>query len=265
VIRVAVSGAAGRMGRSIVRLVRESEDLELVGALERAEHPDLGRDAGSLSGASAAHVSLVDDPATALARAQVVVDFSMPLATRQVLAVARRVGVAVVVGTTGLDAAAKADLDETAKVVPLVAAPNMSVGIQVLLTLVAQATRLLGPDYDCDVLEMHHAKKVDAPSGTALRLAEVVAEVRGTSAEDVVVHGRSGALGERPKGEIGVLALRGGDVVGDHTVVFAGAGERLELVHRSSSRENFAKGALRAARWVVGKPPRRYEMSDVLS
>ncbi len=263
-IKVAVSGAGGRMGRLLVRLVREAPDLKLTGALESATHQDLGRDVGSLAGGSAAHVSLVADPAVAVRDAQVVIDFSTPMATRQVLEAARKAGAAAIVGTTGLDAAAKEELLRTADVVPVVAAPNMSVGVSVLFRLVAEAARLLGEEYDVDVVEMHHARKVDAPSGTALRLAEVVAEGRGVSADDVVVHGRSGAQGPRAKGEIGVFALRGGDVVGDHTVVLASVGERLEITHRAGSRDNFALGALRAARWVVGRPPKLYDMKDVL-
>jgi len=237
-MRIAVVGARGRMGRTVVRLAEE-QGLELAVAL------DTGESLASL----------------ASARADVVVDFSSPSATTELAGVAAAAGVAIVSGTTGLHAEALAALDRAAQRVPVAWEPNMSVGVHVLGALVARAIAMLGPEFDVEVVEAHHKMKVDAPSGTALRLAEIARDARGGAR---FVHGREGNAGSRAASEIGVHAVRGGDVVGDHTVYLLGAGERLELVHRASSRELFASGALRVARWIVGKPAGRYGMEDVL-
>ena len=239
-IRIAVAGALGRMGREVVRLVDDSADLLLSGSWDAKGTTEL---------------------AAALTGAEVVIDFSSPegLATLAPLAAER--GLAIVSGTTGLGDQARAALAAAAVHVPVMHAPNMSVGVAVLADLVTEAVRRLGRDFDVEIVEMHHRMKVDAPSGTALRLAEA-AEAARPGLERV--HGRSGAVGARRSGEIGILSLRGGDVVGDHTVVLAGPGERLELTHRASSRETFARGAIRAARWIVGRPAGLYGMADVL-
>lgn len=258
-IAIAVAGAAGRMGRSVLEQVLTASDLRLMGALEAPRHPELGSDAGSLIGRPTG-VRLTADAVKALSGAKVVVDFSMPEATAVVLRAAATAGVACVVGTTGLTDDGRAALEEAVKLVPVVAAPNMSAGVQVLGHLLAEALRLLGPEFDVEIVETHHSKKTDAPSGTALRLAEIAQ--RGIE-NATLQHGRSGR-GARAPGEIGLHAVRGGDVVGDHVVTLAGPGERIELVHRATSREVFASGALRAARWVVGKPAGRYSMGDVL-
>jgi 4-hydroxy-tetrahydrodipicolinate reductase len=257
-IKLAVSGATGRMGRAVVRLCQESDDLELVGACAGPEDPSLGQDAGVLAGARAAGVAVSDDMASALLGAQVVVDFSLPPALERLARLAARQGVALVSGTTGLGDTAV--LDEAATKVPVLWAPNMSLGIQVLSELVAEAARRLGPGFDIEITEVHHKKKVDAPSGTAVRLGEAIREVRPLRP----VTGREGIVGARQEDELGILALRGGDVVGDHTVYLFGPGERLELTHRATNRDLFALGALRAARWIVGKPARRYTLADVL-
>lgn len=262
-IAIAIAGAAGRMGRMVLEQVLGSPDLRLVGTLESARHPELGTDAGSIVGRPTG-VRLTADVKTALQDAEVVVDFSAPEATAGVLRAAARAGVACVVGTTGLREDARAAIDEAAAVVPVVAAPNMSVGVQVMGYLLREAIRLLGEGFDIEIIEAHHRKKVDAPSGTALRLLDIAASARGTTPEAAAVMGRSGTPGTRRAGEIGVHAVRGGDIVGDHTVLLAGEGERLEIVHRAHSRAVFAAGALRAARWVVGKAPGRYGMGDVL-
>lgn len=251
------------MGRSVLEQILAAPDLRLVGTLESSRHPELGTDAGSLVGRPTG-VRLTDELRTALQGAQVVVDFSAPDATAAVLRAAARYNVACVVGTTGLTADARAALEEAAAVVPVVAAPNMSVAVQVLGYLVREAIRLLGPGFDVEIIEAHHRQKVDAPSGTALRLAEIAAQALGTTLEDAQRFGRQGSGSTRSAKEIGLHSVRGGDIVGDHTVLLAGNGERLELTHRAHSRAVFAAGALRAARWVVGKPPGRYSMADVL-
>jgi 4-hydroxy-tetrahydrodipicolinate reductase len=264
VTRVAVHGAGGRMGRGVIGRVLADANAELSGALEREGHPMLGKDAGVAAGrAEPLGVAIVSDAARALDRAEVVIDFSAPAATRDLLAHCAARKLATVVGTTGLDQEAGAAIEKLAEVAPVVWAPNFSIGVNVLWALAAQATRLLGGAFDIEVVEMHHKHKADAPSGTALELVRVVAEARGLDPEWAAVPGRSGQ-GVRGAEEIGVHSLRGGDVVGDHTLVLAGPGERLEITHRAHVREIFAAGALRAAHWVVGRPPGLYGMRDVL-
>lgn len=262
-VRVAVAGACGRMGRLVLEQVLAADDVVLAGALDRPGSPELGADAGALVGRPIG-VRISADPAVALADAEVVIDFSSPAATRDVLQAAAAQGVACVVGTTGFDAAGLSLLDATAARVPVVAAPNMSLGVQVLAHLLREALGLLGDDFDIEVVEAHHREKRDAPSGTALRLVQVAAKARSRSMERDVKHGRRGASAKREPTEIGVHAVRGGDIVGDHTVILAGMGERIELTHRATSRAVFAAGALRAARWVVTQPPGRYSIGDVL-
>jgi 4-hydroxy-tetrahydrodipicolinate reductase len=265
-MRIAVGGAAGRTGRYIVRAVVEHPDAELAAAVERADHPGIGADvAGFADVGRPTGVALTSDLATALARCDALIDFSVPQGADQRVDAATDAGVALVVGTTGLDVAARQALDRAARVVPVVASPNMSVGVNVVLALLRRAAEMLGPGYDFEIFEMHHGGKVDAPSGTALRMAEVVAEVRGLDLGAAARHGRSGALGPRRREEIGIHAARGGDVVGDHLAIFAGPGERLELVHRAHSRDTFARGAVRAALWTAGRAPGLYGMADVLA
>jgi 4-hydroxy-tetrahydrodipicolinate reductase len=258
-LKVSVCGATGRMGRAVVRLCGQAPDLELVGACAGSGDPGIGEDAGTLAGGARSGVAITDDMASALLGAQVVIDFSQPAALEQLARVAARQGVALVSGTTGLKDLAL--LDTTAARVAVLWAANMSLGIQVLSELVAEAVRRLGPGFDVEISEMHHRSKVDAPSGTGLRLAEAVREVR----ELRTITGRNGIVGARTENEIGVLAFRGGDVIGDHTVHLLGPGERLELTHRATSRELFAQGAVRAARWIAKQPPGRYSLRDVLN
>jgi 4-hydroxy-tetrahydrodipicolinate reductase len=263
--RVSIHGAAGRMGLSIVRALVEDKGATLVSAIERGGHSALGQDAGLLAGLhEPIGVALTSSVEAALERAEVVIDFSLPDAARSLFQACAARRVAAVVGTTGLDGSARGALDGLCKVAPVVVAPNYSVGVNALWALAAQAVRVLGPDYDIEIIEMHHHHKVDAPSGTAKRLAEVVAQARGIDPAAAIRAGRSGQVGARKSEEIGVHALRGGDVVGDHTLVLAGPGERIELTHRAHSREIFALGAVRAAHFVVGRPPGLYEMADVL-
>lgn len=262
-VRIAVAGASGRMGRLVLEQVLAAEDVTLAGALEHPGSPEVGSDAGALLGRPTG-VRITGDPRVALASADVVIDFSSPSATAGVLEAAAAQGVACVVGTTGLDGAAVAAIEFAAARVPVVAAPNMSLGVQVLAHVLGEALRLLGAGFDVEVVEAHHREKKDAPSGTALRLVEVAARARGLSMSEDLRHGRQGASAKRTPSEIGVHAVRGGDIVGDHTVILAGLGERVELTHRATSRAVFASGALRAARWVVGRAPGRYGIGDVL-
>jgi 4-hydroxy-tetrahydrodipicolinate reductase len=256
-LRVACVGALGRMGERVRSALADAADAELVGALEGASHAELGREL--------AHgVALTDDPRVAFARADAVIDFSVPAASLAGLRAAADLGVAYVCGTTGFGASQRAELDALAERTPVVWAPNFSVAVAVLAHLVGEATRLLGAGFDAEIVELHHAAKRDAPSGTALRLAAAVAAVRGQELEQALVVARSGETGARPTDAIGVQALRGGDNPGEHTVLLLGRGERLELVHRAATRDHFAAGALRAARWAHGQPPGLYGMEQVL-
>jgi len=253
------------MGRAVLNLVLDDERAQLVSAVEQKGCPQLNQDIGAFIGRSEKiGVVVTDSLEQALTNAQVVIDFTVPQSTRALLSVCAQKKIPVVTGTTGLDDACQKAIDDLAEVVPVVAAPNFSVGVQVLLHLAARATALLGPDFDIEIVETHHRKKVDAPSGTALRLLDAVSEARGVDPKKAAVFGRSGKAGARTKEEIGVLALRGGDVVGEHTLLLAGPGERVEITHRSHTREIFARGAIRAAYWVEGKKPGRYDMTDVL-
>jgi len=260
-VKVAIHGATGRMGLTLVRLARAAGD-EVVGGACAPGDPNIGRDLGELSGIGPLGVVAQPDTASALLGAEVVIDFSTASAVPALLAVASRQGVAVMSGTTGLDAGAQAALERAAAVVPVLWAPNTSLGVQVLSELVEEAVRRLGAAFDVEILELHHRKKIDAPSGTALRLARAAKAGRPELEE---LHARDGNVGARTNEELGVVAVRGGDVVGDHTVFLLGQGERLELTHRASSRDLFAQGALAAARFVRGKPPGRYALKDVLA
>jgi 4-hydroxy-tetrahydrodipicolinate reductase len=249
-IRVAIAGAGGRMGQALIEAVLSDPELALTAALDVAGSPLAGQDAGLRFGCTTGVVVGVDLDAAARA-ADVLIDFTRPEGTMAHLDACVRHGTGAVVGTTGLDEAQRARLRAFAERVPIVFAPNMSVGVSVLLSLVETAARQLGPGYDIEIVEMHHRHKVDAPSGTAIALGEAAARGAGRALADAAVYARHGITGERGPGTIGFAALRGGDVVGDHTVVFAGAGERLELVHRAASRQNFAAGALRAVHFVA--------------
>jgi 4-hydroxy-tetrahydrodipicolinate reductase len=262
-VRVAVLGAAGRMGTTIVRLLAETPGARLTAAVEHAGSPLVGRDAGSVAGAAAAAVS-IGEARPGAGDADVWIDFSSPAETAATATSAAERGAALVVGTTGVDAPGREALAAAARRVPVVFAPNMSVGVNVLLRVVAEAARLLGPGYDLEIVETHHRSKRDAPSGTALRLAEALAEATGRDLGRDARYARQGDVGPRPAREIGVQTLRGGDVVGDHTVMFLGLGERIEITHRASSRETFARGAIRAALWTAGRAPGLYDMRDVL-
>lgn len=261
-LKIAVHGAAGRMGRSVVQLIHAAEDLELAAAIDGVDSPVLGRDAGELAGVGAMGWP-VSGHVEAIASADVVIDFSLPSAIDALLDTVVRLERPLVLATTGLSEAQWKRVDEAARVVPLVAAPNYSTGVTVMLHLAERASALLG-DFDLEIVEMHHRNKVDAPSGTALGLLDAAARGRGWDPRAHTVYGREGHPGPRKREEIGVMTLRGGDVIGEHTLILAGAGERIELTHRAGDRALFARGALRAARWVAGQRPGRYDMKSVL-
>jgi len=263
VIRVAIHGAAGRMGRYLVSACLAEPGLGLAGAIEHPEHPALGTDAATLAGEPESGVVLTSDPGAA--EFDVVVDFSRPESTLALLEVCSEHGRGVVVGTTGFSATQKAEIGRHASEIPVLLAPNMGIGINLLFGLVEAAARALGDGYDAEILEAHHRHKVDAPSGTALRLGEMVAAGRDHALKQRAVYAREGDVGPRERGEIGFATVRGGDIVGEHTVLFAGDGERIEITHRASSRRVFAAGAMRAAAWLHGRRPGLYDMQDVLN
>ena len=260
-MRLAIFGATGRMGLSIARLAHAAPDLEIVGGICSDTDPGVGKDIGELAGLGQLGVVTTPDVASGLLGADVVIDFSNASAVTSLLAVAARQKVAVVSGTTNIDDNVKKALDRAAQTVPVMWAPNMSLGVQVLAELVEKAVKRLGTGYDVEITEIHHRKKVDSPSGTAKRLAEAARLARPELHD---LHGRSGDVGARTNDEMAVFGIRGGDVIGDHTVYLFGQGERLELTHRASNRDVFAYGALAAARFLAGKPPKRYTFADVL-
>ncbi len=263
-VRIAVAGAAGRMGGRIIHAIASQAEAELAAAFEAPGHPMVGRSIAEAAGLAGVQGQVGDDAAQALASADVLIDFTAPEATLAHAEAAARAGKALVIGTTGLDQAQQEALASHAKQVPLVYAPNMSVGMNLMFKLVGMMAEVLGPDYALELVEAHHDQKKDAPSGTAVKLLDELAKARGWDPEAACTHGRKGLVGARPKDEIGVSVIRGGDIVGDHTVYFIGQGERLELTHRAHSRDTFARGAVRAALWVAAREPGLYDMQDVL-
>ena len=263
-VRVAITGAAGRMGRTLVRAVQARPECRLVAAVEHDGSPALGADAGVLAGVDALGVAVVADLAAVLPDVDVVIDFTTPEGTRRHAELCAGAGTALVVGTTGLGEDDEAALAAAAATAAVVSAPNFSVGVNLALRLVRLAAEVVGDSADIEIVEMHHRHKVDAPSGTALRMGEVVAEALGRDLDGVAEHGRSGRGDARSRSTIGFHALRGGDVVGDHTVVFASEGERIEITHKASDRMTFAGGAVRAAVWAARQVPGSYGMEAVL-
>lgn len=261
--RIAIMGAGGRMGHALVRCSTHMDGVEVAAAVERADHPSVGQDVGLVAGIGVLRVT-VTTGLDALRDADVVVDFSHHRAVPEHVEAARQGGKAMVIGTTGLSERESAVVRQAGHAIPIVWAANMSLGVSVLLELVQQAAAVLGLDYDAEIVDLHHRHKQDAPSGTALALAQRVAAGRGQSLDAVACHGRQGIVGARPRGQIGLHAVRAGNAVGDHTVILGADCERLELSHRASSRDAFAMGALRAAVWVAGRDPGLYGMKDVL-
>ncbi len=263
-LRIAIAGASGRMGRMLIEAVLNAPDCELAGALDISGNPALGMDAGAFLGRSTG-VIITSDVAAGLAQAQVLIDFTRPEGTLAHLRVCQQLGVKMVIGTTGFGDADKAQLAQAAQSLAMVMAPNMSVGVNVTLRLLQMAAKVLSTGYDIEVIEAHHRHKVDAPSGTALKMGEVIAEALGRDLKDCAVYAREGHTGERDPSSIGFATIRGGDIVGDHTVMFAGTGERVEITHRSGSRSNYAQGSLRAARYLADRSSGMFDMFDVLN
>ena len=261
-MRIALHGATGRMGQAIVRLVHEKREDQIVGAIAAPDALEQGRDVGEVAGIGHIGVAVTHDHAVGLLGADVVIDFSHVAAVQSLVRAVKRARVAMVSGTTGLAATDRAALDDVAQTVAVLWAANMSPGVEAVAQMARLAAAVLGPDYDIEIVETHHRQKVDAPSGTALRLAEAVREARPDLA---LCHGREGRPGPRGQNELAVMALRGGDVIGDHTVHLLGLGERIEITHRATQRDVFARGALRAARWLIGKKPGRYALRDLLA
>ena len=262
--RVAITGAAGRMGRMLVQAIHEADDLTLGAALERDDSDFLGTDAGELAGVGTLGVAVTTEFDAVLDDFDVLVDFSIPAATLAKVSACAAHGKGVVIGTTGFDDAGLEDIRRAASSVPILMAPNMSVGVNLVFKLLEIAAATLGDSVDIEVIEAHHRHKIDAPSGTALRMGEVVAEATGRRLDDVAVFGREGITGERDRATIGFETIRAGDIVGDHTVMFAGAGERIEITHRAHSRMNFAQGALRGVRHLASAEPGLYDMQELL-
>jgi len=262
--RIGVVGAAGRMGRVLLRLASTTPGFRLAAGSERPGQAAIGADLGTLAGLDPLGIALADKPEPVFEASDAVLDFTIPAATLAHAKIAAATGKAHIIGTTGIDAAGRGAIAEAAKRAPVVFTGNMSLGVNLLAELVRQAAKALDPAWDIEILEMHHRHKIDAPSGTALLLGRAAAEGRGVDLDKVAARGRDGETGARAKGAIGFASLRCGDVVGDHTVIFATDGERIELTHKAASREIFARGALRAAAWAMGRKPGLYTMKDVL-
>jgi 4-hydroxy-tetrahydrodipicolinate reductase len=262
-LKIAVAGASGRMGRMLIESIQGADDTALSGALDVAGAPGLGADAAAFTGKPAG-VNVESDLAKGLAGAQYLIDFTRPEATLKHLDYCAAHGIKMIIGTTGFDQAGKERIAAAAKKTAIVFAPNMSVGVNVTMKLLEMAARSFSQGYDIEIVEAHHRHKVDAPSGTALKMGEVIAEALGRNLDDVAVYAREGVTGERDPSSIGFATIRGGDIVGDHTVLFAGIGERIEISHKSASRVTYAHGSLRAARFLADKANGLYDMQDVL-
>jgi 4-hydroxy-tetrahydrodipicolinate reductase len=259
-----VVGAAGRMGRTLIRVIAETKGAKLVAAVERHGAPEIGKDSGELAGIGPNAIAISDDAAAAFAKADGVLDFTTPAASVAFAALTAKAGIVHVIGTTGLAKSDAAQIKAAAKRAVIVQSGNMSLGVNLLAVLVRQAARALDPDFDIEILEMHHKHKVDAPSGTALLLGRAAAEGRGVDLDKTSVRVRDGQTGARRRGDIGFATLRGGSVVGEHSVLLAGEGEVIELAHRATDRAIFARGAVKAALWARGRKPGLYSMTDVL-
>lgn len=262
--RIAVMGAAGRMGKTLIEAVQQAEGAQLSVAIDRADSSLVGADVGELVAQGKIGVNLSGDLQAVLDQFDVLIDFTHPSVTLKNLEVCRQAGKAMIIGTTGFTAEEKQLLNDAGKQIPIVFAANFSVGVNLCLKLLDTAARVLGDEVDIEIIEAHHRHKVDAPSGTALRMGEVVAGALGRDLQKVAVYGREGQTGARARETIGFATVRAGDVVGDHTVLFAADGERVEITHKASSRMTFAKGAVRAALWLQGRQPGLYDMQDVL-
>ncbi|MDN3514951.1 MAG: 4-hydroxy-tetrahydrodipicolinate reductase [Candidatus Brocadia sp.] len=260
-IRIAVNGVCGRMGARVAALVFEDPELKLVAAMERSGHQSLDKDVASVAGCGETGIKITT---TLNTHADVLIDFSSPESTVLIAEVCAKKNIALVAGTTGLNPQQHERIQHFSKSIPCLISPNMSVGVNVMFNLVAQVSKMMGEEFDIEIIETHHRFKKDAPSGTALRLAEKICESTGRKMDKDIIYGRSGIIGERPMNQIGIHAVRSGDVVGDHTVVFGGLGERIEITHKAHTRDTFARGAVRVAKFIAQKSPGVYTMSDVL-
>jgi len=263
-INITVIGAAGKMGSRIIALSRDYENIKLIGAVERKEHKNIGQDIGDVIGIGKTGIKLVSNIKDVEGKTNVCIDFSSPESTSQNLKALSGNPVPVVIGTTGVTKDITEEIKSYAQKAPCVFAPNMSVGVNLLLKVLTDVAKVLGDDYDIEIIEAHHRLKKDAPSGTAMKMAQVIAEALGRNLEETAVYTRKGLIGERTKKEIGIQTIRAGDIVGEHTVLFGGLGERIEITHKASSRDTFARGALKAALWVHKQAPGLYDMQDVL-
>lgn len=263
-IKTIVAGAAGRMGKRIIQMIKDDHDIMLAGAFERPDSPDINRDAGEVAGAGNMGVIIADSLTEVIDSGDVLIDFTNPQTTLNSMRSAVSRGLAMVIGTTGITGEMLEEIKEQASKIRCVMAPNMSVGVNVMFKIAQEMAQILGNDYDMEITETHHRLKKDAPSGTAIRLAQILAETVGWDIEKVGVYQRKGNIGERSNDEIGIQSLRAGDITGEHTVMFGGIGERLELIHRAHNRDNFARGSLRAVKWLMKQPNGIYDMQDVL-
>jgi len=263
-IKAVVAGAAGRMGGRIIHMIQQSEEITLTGSFERPDHPAIGQDVGEIVGLGKIGIDLATDISDAMKDGDVLIDFTTPESTLHNIRFIAETGQAMVIGTTGITGEDEKDLQLLAQKIRCVRAPNMSVGVNVLFKVVEDLSIILGKDWDMEIVEAHHRLKKDAPSGTAMHIAKILADSTERNLETNAVYGRKGFIGVRTAEEIGIQSIRAGDIVGEHTVMFAGTGERIEITHRAHSRDNFAKGALRAALWVVTQSNGLYDMQDVL-
>jgi 4-hydroxy-tetrahydrodipicolinate reductase len=263
-LNLIVSGAAGRMGGRIIALANSNKELKIIGALERGNHPKIGADAGETAGIGKINVLLTSYINEIKIKADVLIDFSEPATAVKLAKAASDKGIAMVIGTTGLGSDEVEIIKSCSAKIPCVVAPNMSVGVNLLLKVLKDVAKVLGDDYDVEVIEAHHRLKKDAPSGTAIRIAQVLADALNRNLDETAVYERKGMIGERTRKEIGMQTIRAGDIVGEHTVLFGGIGERIEITHKASSRDTFAGGAIKAAMWVCGQKPGLYDMQDVL-
>ncbi|MBN1380040.1 MAG: 4-hydroxy-tetrahydrodipicolinate reductase [Deltaproteobacteria bacterium] len=263
-VKAVVVGAGGRMGGKIINMIAETKDIKMVGAVEQSGHPIVGRDVGQGLGLGRTGVSVDDNLEGCVEKGDVIIDFTQHEASLNNLEVAVAKNRAIVIGSTGFTADEMKKVNELAKKTRCVLSPNLSIGVNIMFKVIEQTAKILGEDYDVEIVEAHHHFKKDAPSGTAEKMAQIIAESLGRDLEKVGVYARRGMIGERTKAEIGIQTVRAGDIVGDHTVLFGGMGERLEFTHRAHSRDNFAKGAVRAAIWIVGQKNGLYDMQDVL-
>ncbi len=263
-VKIIVAGAAGRMGKRIINLIQQDQETELAGAFEHPKHPLVGEDAGVAAGTGFSGIKITSSLEEVVKKGQVLIDFTLPQATLANICQAAPHGLSMVIGTTGLTADNIKEIKNFSKSISCVLAPNMSVGVNVMFKIVKEMAHLLGQNYDMEIMEVHHRLKQDAPSGTAIRLAQIIADATGRNLDKSGVYCRKGIIGERTRDEIGIQTMRAGDITGEHTVMFGGTGERLELIHRAHNRDNFARGAIRAALWVVKQPKGLYDMQDVL-